>query len=326
MRRREFFSFVGGAAATWPLAVRAQPSSKTIIGFLNSGSSETFAPYVAAFRAGLAEYGHSENSGLTIEFRWADGDYSRLPDLARELVLRRVSLIVATGGISSAQSARAATPNIPIVFTTGFDPVKMGVVSSLNKPDGNMTGVAFLAAELSAKRIDILRQLVPSTSITQLINPNNPNGNVEVADARAAAELVGQSIAVLNVSSERDFDNLAASFARERPDALLISSDPLFITHRHRIIALMAQYAIPAMYGERQIALDGGLLSYGASIADVYRQAGIYAGKILNGAKPADLPILRPIKFELVINMKTAKALGLNIPSALLALADEVIE
>jgi putative tryptophan/tyrosine transport system substrate-binding protein len=325
MRRREFIAVLGGAAS-WPLAMRAQSSAKTVIGFLNSGSAEAFAPYVAAFRAGLAETGYDENRGLVIEFRWADGDYSRLPDLAKELVQRKVSLIVATGGMPSAQSARAATASIPIVFTTGFDPVGMGLVSSLNKPGGNLTGVAFLASELSAKRIDILRQLVPSSPITQLVNPTNPNSATELADARAAAEIAGQSVRALNVSSERDLDDLATNFARERPDALLVAGDPLFVTHRYRIIALTARYAVPAIYSERQIVRDGGLLSYGASIADGYRQAGVYAGKILNGAKPAELPILRPTKFELVINLKTAKALGLTVSPALLALADEVIE
>jgi len=325
MRRRQFLGVVGSAAA-WPLTAHAQQPAMTVIGFLSSASSEAYAPYVAAFRAGLAETGHVENSGLTIEFRWADGQYSRLPALAEELVRRGVSLIVATGGIASAQSARAATSSIPIVFTSGFDPVGMGLVSSLNKPGGNLTGVSFFAAQLSAKRIGILRQLVPSAPIALLINPNNPNAAVELGDAQAAAKLAGQSIAVLNASSERDLSDLAASFDRERPGAILVGSDPFFVTQRHRIIALMARYAIPAMYNERQIVLDGGLLSYGASIAEVYRQAGVYAGKILNGAKPAELPVLQPTRFELVINLKAAKALSLPIPPSLLALADEVIE
>ena len=235
-------------------------------------------------------------------------------------------MIVATGGIASAQAAKAATASIPIVFTSGFDPVGMGLVSSLNNPGGNVTGVSFFAAQLSAKRIGILRQLAPSAPIALLINPNNPNAAVELADARAAAELTGQSIRVLNASSERDLDDLAASFDRERPGALLVGSDPFFVTQRLRMIALMARYAIPAMYNERQIVLDGGLLSYGASIAEAYRQAGVYAGKILNGAKPAKLPVLQPTKFELVINMKTAKALGIEVPISMQMLADEVIE
>ena len=325
MRRRQFLGVVGSAAA-WPLTVHAQQPAMTVIGFLSSASSEAYAPYVAAFRAGLAETGHVENSGLAIEFRWADGQYSRLPALAEELVRRSVSLIVATGGLASAQSARAATSSIPIVFTSGFDPVGMGLVSSLNKPGGNLTGVSFFAAQLSAKRIGILRQLVPSAPIALLINPNNPNAAVELGDAQAAVKLAGQSIGVLNASSERDLGDLAASFDRERPGAILVGSDPFFVTQRHRIIALTARYAIPAMYNERQIVLDGGLLSYGASIAEVYRQAGVYAGKILNGAKPAELPVLQPTKFELVINLKAAKALSLAIPPSLLALADEVIE
>ena len=235
-------------------------------------------------------------------------------------------MIVATGGIASAQAAKAATASIPIVFTSGFDPVGMGLVSSLNNPGGNVTGVSFFAAQLSAKRIGILRQLAPSAPIALLINPNNPNAAVELADARAAAELAGQSIRVLNASSERDLDDLAASFDRERPGALLVGSDPFFVTQRLRMIALMARYAIPAMYDERQIVLDGGLLSYGASIAEAYRQAGVYMGKILNGAKPAELPVLQPTKFELVINMKTAKTLGIEVPISMQMLADEVIE
>jgi putative tryptophan/tyrosine transport system substrate-binding protein len=326
MKRREFITLVGGAAAAWPVAVPAQQPTTTILGFLSSASADAFRPYVAAFRAGLAETGHVEGSSLAIEFRWAAGEYSRLPALAEELVRRGVSLIVATGGIASAQSARAATSTVPIVFTSGFDPVGMGLVSSLNKPGGNLTGVSFFAAQLSAKRIGILRQLAPSAPIALLINPNNPNVAVELADARAAAELAGQSIRVLNASSERDLDNLAASFDRERPGVLLVGSDPFFLAQRHRIIALTARYSIPAMYNERQIVLDGGLLSYGASIAEAYHLAGVYAGKILNGAKPADLPILQPTKFELVINLRTAKALGLVISPALLTLADEVIE
>jgi putative ABC transport system substrate-binding protein len=281
---------------------------------------------VVEFRRGLAETGHVEGGALAIDFRWAEGQYDRLPELAEDLVRREVSLIVATGGIVSAQAARAATASIPIVFTSGFDPVALGLVSSLNKPGGNATGVSFFTAQLSGKRIGILQQLVPSAAIGLLINPKNPNALVETNDARSAAALTGQPIRVLNASSEGDFDDLSASFDRERPGALLVSSDPLFVAQRNRLIGLAAKYAIPAVYGDRQIAADGGLLNYGASIADVYRQVGVYAGKILNGAKPADLPIVQPTRFELIINMKTAKALSLAIPPALLALADEVIE
>jgi putative tryptophan/tyrosine transport system substrate-binding protein len=325
MRRREFIT-VFGTAVAWLPAARGQQPATTVIGFLSSGSPEAFAPYVVEFRRGLAETGRVEGSALAIDFRWAEGQYDRLPELAEGLVRRGVSLIVATGGFVSAQAARAATASIPIVFTSGFDPVRLGLVSSLNKPGGNVTGVSIFASQLAAKRIGILQQLLPSAAIAMLINPSNPNASVELEDARTAAALTGQRIRVLNASSEGDFDDLFASFDRERPSALLVSPDPFFVAQRKRLIGLAAKYAIPAVYGERQIVTDGGLLSYGASIADAYRQVGVYAGKILNGAKPADLPILQPTRFELVINMKTAKALGLAIPPALLALADEVIE
>jgi putative tryptophan/tyrosine transport system substrate-binding protein len=325
MKRREFITVLGAAAA-WPLAARGQQSAITVIGFLSSGSPEAFAPYVVEFRRGLAETGRVEGSALAIDFRWAEGQYDRLPELAEGLVRRGVSLIVATGGFVSAHAARAATASIPIVFTSGFDPVALGLVSSLNKPGGNITGVSIFASQLSAKRIGILQQLLPSTAIAMLVNPSNPNTPVELEDARSAAALTGQPIRVLNASSEGDFDDLFASFDRERPGALLVSADPFFVAQRKRLIGLAAKYAIPAVYGDRQIVTDGGLLSYGASIADAYRQVGVYAGKILDGAKPADLPIVLPTRFELVINMKTAKALSLAIPPALLALADEVIE
>jgi putative tryptophan/tyrosine transport system substrate-binding protein len=325
VKRREFITLLGGAAA-WPFAARAQQPALRVIGFLSSASPDAFAPYVAAFRGGLVETGHVEGNGLAIEFRWAEGQYARLPALAEELVRRGVSLITATGGIMSAQAARAATASIPIVFTSGFDPVAIGLVPSLNKPAGNLTGVSFFAAQLSAKRLGILRELVPSAAIALLMNPRNPNASVELKDARSAAEAVGQSIRVLNASSERELADLSASFDRERPGALLVGSDPFFIAQRNQLIALAARYAIPAVYNERQLVVDGGLLSYGASIAYGYHQAGVYAGKILNGAKPAELPIVQPTRFDLVINLKTARALGLTIPPTLLALADEVIE
>jgi putative tryptophan/tyrosine transport system substrate-binding protein len=251
MKRREFITVLGAAAA-WPLAARGQQSAITVIGFLNSGSPEAFAPYVVEFRRGLAETGRVEGSAIAIDFRWAEGQYDRLPELAEELVRRGVSLIVATGGIVSAQAARTATASIPIVFTSGFDPVALGLVSSLNKPGGNATGVSFFAAQLSGKRIGILQQLVPSAAIALLINPKNPNALVELKDARSAAALTGQPIRVLNASSEGDFDDLAASFDRERPGALLVSSDPFFVAQRNRLIGLAAKYAIPAVYGDRQ--------------------------------------------------------------------------
>jgi putative ABC transport system substrate-binding protein len=246
--------------------------------------------------------------------------------LVEELVRRQVALITATGGIGTAQAARAATASIPIVFTSGFDPVAIGLVPSMNKPTGNVTGISFFAAQLSAKRLGILRELIPSTLIALLMNPSNPNALIELKDAQSAADAFSQPIRVLNVSSDRELDGLSSSFDRERPGALLVSSDAFFVARRTQLIALAARYAIPTMYNERQNVVDGGLLSYGASIADGYRQAGVYAGKILNGAKPADLPIVRPTKFELVINLKTAKALRLEVPPTLLAIADRVIE
>jgi putative tryptophan/tyrosine transport system substrate-binding protein len=324
VKRREFITLLGAAAA-WPLAARAQQAHTPVIGLLNSSSPDPDGERIRAFRRGLSETGYIEGRNVNIEYRWADGHNDRLPAMAADLVRRSVDVIV-TGGTPATLAAKAATTSIPIVFTSGFDPVGMGLVSSLNNPGGNVTGVSFFAAQLSAKRIGILRQLAPSAPIALLINPNNPNAAVELADARAAAELAGQSIRVLNASSERDLDDLAASFDRERPGALLVGSDPFFVTQRLRTIALMARYAIPAMYNERQIVLDGGLLSYGASIAEAYRQAGVYAGKILNGAKPAELPVLQPTKFELVINMKTAKTLGIEVPISMQMLADEVIE
>jgi putative tryptophan/tyrosine transport system substrate-binding protein len=326
MKRREFISVLGGAVAAWPLAAHGQPSATTVIGFLSTGSLQGFAPYVVEFRKGLADTGHIEGSTLVIDFRWAEGQFDRLPELAEELVRRGVSLIVATGGSISAQAAKAATASIPIVFTSGFDPVAVGLVPSLNKPGGNVTGVSIFASQLSAKRVGILRELLPSAAIAMLINPSNPNAPLELEDAKSAEALTGQTIRVLNASSDGDLDILSADFDRKRPGALLVSADPFFVAQRKRLIEIAAKYAIPAVYGDRQIASDGGLLSYGASIADAYRQVGVYAGKILNGAKPADLPILQPTRFELVINMKTAKTLSLAIPPALLALADEVIE
>jgi putative ABC transport system substrate-binding protein len=277
MKRREFITVL--CAAAWPLAARGQQSAITVIGFLNSGSSEGFAPYVVEFRRGLAETGHVEGSALAIDFRWAEGQYDRLPELAKELVRPGVSLIVATGGIQSAQAARALTASIPIIFTSGYDPVAVGLVSSLNKPGGNVTGVSIFASQLSAKRIGILQQLLPSTAITMLVNPRNPNAPVELEDARSAAALTGQTIRVLKASSDGDFDDLSVIFDRERPGALLISPDPFFVAQRKRLISLAQKYAIPAVYGEREIAIDGGLLSYGASIADAYRQVGVMREK-----------------------------------------------
>ena len=326
MRRRGFLAFVGAGATTWPLVGYAQQSPVPVIGFLSSLSPQAAPSFLAAFRAGLSETGYLEGRDVAIEFRWAQGQYDRLPELAAELVQRKVSLIAATGGLGTAQAAKAATTTIPIVFTSGFDPVALGLVASLNKPGGNLTGSSFFAGQLSAKRLEILRSLVPFTSIAMLINPHNPNFAAELKDAEAAATSLGEKIRILNASNSHDFVELSAMLAKEPPSALLVSSDPFLLSQRDEIVALAARYRISAIYNEREFVAAGGLLSYGASIAEGYRQIGLYAGKILNGANPGDLPIIQPTKFDLVINVKAAKALGLVIPDRLLALADEVIE
>jgi putative tryptophan/tyrosine transport system substrate-binding protein len=326
MRRREFITLIASAATVRPLAARAQQSALPVLGFLNSTSAHDSGSLVAAFRTGLSETNYVEGQNLAIEFRWAEGQYARLPMLAAELVRRQVAVIASTGGIGSAQAAKAATASIPIVFTSGFDPVAMGLVASLNKPGGNVTGVSFFAAQLSAKRLDILRDLVPSGEIAMLVNPSYPNFARELKDAESAVSALGQHIRVLNASSDREFDVVSTMLAGERPGALLVSGDPFFFARRDQLVALAARYAIPAMYNEREYVSAGGLISYGASISDGYRQAGTYVGKILQGAKPGDLPIMQATKFELAINLKTAKGLGLAIPDRLLAIADEVIE
>jgi putative tryptophan/tyrosine transport system substrate-binding protein len=326
MRRRDFITLIGGSVAARPLAAYAQQTATPVIGFLSSVSPQAVASFVAAFRAGLSETGYVEGRNVVIEFRWAEGQYDRLPALAAELIRLKVSVIAATGGLGTAQAAKAVTTSIPIVFTSGFDPVALGLVASLNKPGGNVTGASFFSGQLSAKRLDILRSLVPLTSIAMLTNPNNPNFAPELKDAEAAGTSLGQQIRVLNASDNHDFGELSAMLAKEPPGALLVSADPFFLSRRDEIVALAARYRIPAIYAEREFTAVGGLISYGASIADGYRQVGVYVGKILKGANPGDLPIMQPTKFDLVINLKTAKALGLTVPDKLLALADEVIE
>jgi putative tryptophan/tyrosine transport system substrate-binding protein len=326
MRRRDFVTLIGGGAAAWPIAAYAQHPGVPVIGFLSSQSAETTASFLAAFHAGLGEAGYVEGRNLAIEFRWAQGQYNRLPELAAELVRLKVSVIAATGGLGTAQAVEAATTSIPIVFTSGFDPVAVGLVASLNRPGGNVTGTSFFAGQLSAKRLEILHSLVPFTSIAMLVNPSNRNIAQELKDAEAAATSLRQHIRVLNVTDSRDFGGLSATLAKDPPDALLVGSDPFFLARRDEIVAVVARYRIPAIYEEREFAAAGGLISYGASIADGNRQAGLYVGKILKGADPGDLPIMQATKFDLVINVKAAKALGLVVPDKLLALADEVIE
>ena len=322
IRRREFFVIFGSAIA-WPLSAYAQ---QPLIGLLGPGSAETQAFRVAAFRQGLNEIGYVEGQNLTIEYRWAESQFDRLPELAADLVQRGVAVIVAVANVASL-AAKRATTTIPIVFTAGADPVQLGLVANLNRPDGNATGVTFFTLSLEAKKLELLRKLVPTaTVIAVLINPAGPNAKVTLSDVQAAAHAVGQQIQVVNASSERDFDTAIATAVRLGASALFIGADTLFTDGREQLATVIARHAIPAIYSFREFTSAGGLMSYGISFAEVYRQAGIYTGRILKGARPADLPVVRTTKFELVINLKTAQALGLTVPSNLLALADEVIE
>ena len=326
IRRREFIFTLGGAAVAWPLAARAQQTMR-VVGYLSSGSPSAFAPMVAALRRGLNEAGVVEGEHFTIEYRWAEGQYERLSAFAADLVRRQAAVIVATGGSDPALAARKATTTIPIVFTGALDPVRLGLVASLSRPGGNATGVLNIALELEPKRLQILRELVPkATTIAVLLDPNNAGSAVQSKEMEAAARKVGQQIQVFYAGSERDFETAFESMVHSRVGALFVNASPFFTSQRKKLVALAARHAIPASYSFREFAVDGGLMTYGASIPDQHRQAGVYVGRILNGEKPADLPVLQPTKFELVFNLKTAKALGLQIPDKLLALADEVIE
>ena len=326
MKRREFISLLGGMAAS-PFAARAQQPALPVIGYLSSGSLATFAPMVAALRRGLNEVGAVEGQSFAMEFRWAEGQYDRLPAFAADFVRRPVAVIVATGGSDPALVAKTATPTIPIVFTGGLDPVRLGLVASLARPGGNATGTINIATDLNAKRLELLRQLLPTAKIIAVLaNPSVADSEIQVKDVQAAAETVGQQILVFNADSEGDFDTAFKSMVRRGVGALFVNASPFFTSQRKKLVALAARHAMPASYSFREFAVDGGLMTYGASIPDQHRQAGVYAGRILKGEKPADLPVLRPTKFELVININTAKGLGLEIPDRLLALADEVIE
>jgi putative ABC transport system substrate-binding protein len=296
------------------------------IGFLNSASSEGYAPYLAAFRQGLKEAGYIEGQNATIEYRWAEGHYDRLPALAADLVARKVAVIAATS-TPAAQAAKAATATVPIVFTTGGDPIKLGLVASLNRPSGNVTGVSTLITQLGSKRLGLLRELVPSiTLIATLINPNFPDAESQLRDMEAAARALGLQHTILRAGSERDIDTAIATMTQQSGGALDVNVDPFFLARRDQIVALAARHAIPAIYPVRDFALAGGLMSYGTDFADGYRQAGIYTGRVVRGEKPADLPVQRSTKFEFVINFKTAKALGLAVPNSMQLLADEVVE
>jgi putative ABC transport system substrate-binding protein len=327
VKRREFITLLGGAAA-WPLAARAQQATKLpTIGFLNGGSSDAFAPMVAAFRQGLNEAGYVEGQNVAIEFRWAEGRNDRLPALAADLVNRQVAVIAATS-MPAALAAKAATTTIPIVFEGGADPVEFGLVASLNRPGGNVTGVSNFSGSMAAKIFELLHELIPNSSmIAVLVNPTSPSLALSTAkDAEAAGRALGRQIQILNASTADEIDAAFASLTQLGAGALLIGPDVFFNSRRVHLAMLAARYGVPALLNAREFPAAGGLMSYGASITDAYRQTGVYTGKVLKGARPADLPVLQPTKFELVINVRTAKALGLKLPDKLLALADEVIE
>jgi putative ABC transport system substrate-binding protein len=326
MRRRTFLAMVSGSLLTVPLAAQAQQAMR-VIGFLSSRSSDESAALMEAVRRGLGETGYVEGKNLTIEYRWAEGRYDRLAVLASELASRKVAVIVAGGGAVSANAAKGATSQIPIVFVSGADPVKYGLVTSLSRPGGNATGVTMFVGELSLKRLELLRELVPHVGlIGVLINHKSLEADAQSKNMQAAANSISQKIRIVNAGSEDEFDPAFARLSQSRVGALLIDNDPFYDSKRDKLVALAARYKIPTIYVWRDSVVAGGLVSYGASLVDSYRQVGNYAGKILNGAKPGDLPVLQPTKFELVINLKTAKALGLTIPASLLQRADQVIE
>jgi ABC-type uncharacterized transport system substrate-binding protein len=326
LRRREFI-FTLGSAAAWPLAARAQQPAMPVIGFLRNTSRDDSADLLAALHLGLKQTGYVEGKNLAVEYRFADNQLDRLPAMAADLVRRQVAVIVA-GGDASSLAAKAATRTIPVVFSTGFDPIEIGLVTSLSRPGGNVTGVSFFSSvDLAAKRLDLLHQLIPKVAvIAYLMNPNSPIAELELSELRQAAHSLGRQILVLSVGSERELEPAFASLAQQRSVALLVSGHSLFSGLRNRIVALAARQGLPTMHYLREFTAAGGLMSYGASFTDSYRQAGIYAGGILKGAKPADLPVVLPTKFEFVINLTTAKAFGIDVPLSLLARADEVIE
>ena len=328
MKRRDFITLIGGAAAAWPFAARAQQGAMPVIGFLDTRSSDAMANRLREFRRGLKDTGYVEGENVSIEYRWAENQMDRLPALAAELVRRRVALITTSGGPAVAFAAKAATTTIPIVFAVADDPVRLGLVASLSRPDGNLTGINFLVGELTAKRLELLRALVPAaTRVAGLVNPANAtNTETTLRDVEPAARTMGLQIQVLNASTSREIDAAFATIARERPDALFVGNDAFFNARRVQLVLLAGRHGLPAIYRDREFAEAGGLMTYGSNIVDVYRQVGDYAGRILKGAKPADLPVVQPTKFDLVINLLAAGALDLTVPATVLARADEVIE
>jgi putative ABC transport system substrate-binding protein len=326
MRRREFISLLGGTVATWPVAARAQQPKMPLIGLLSSTSADAYASRIAAFRQGLNETGYVEGRNVAIEYRWAAGKYDQLPGMAAELVRRQVDVLVAIT-TPSAFAAKAATTAIPIVFEMGTDPVAAGLIASLSRPGSNLTGVSLLNVELGAKRLEVLHELVPSaTVLAALLNPTNPNAETLSRELQAAADTLGVQLNIFRASTEGDFDTVFAILPRLRAGGLMIGSDPFFNSRSGQLAELAMQHAVPTIYQYRTFAAAGGLISYGGSFTEPFRQTGIYAGRVLKGEKPADLPVQQSAKVELIINLKTAKALGLTVPLSLLGRADEVIE
>ncbi|MDB5579767.1 MAG: putative transport system substrate-binding protein [Bradyrhizobium sp.] len=326
MKRREFIALLGGAAASVPFAAGAQ-APMPVVGFIHGASPSYLGQFVEALRKGLAEQGFVEGQNLAIEYRWAEGHYERLPALATDLVERKVAAILAMGGTDPARAVKAATSTIPIVFVSAADPVKTGLVASLNRPGGNVTGVSLIAAALDEKKLGLLHELVPKTSvIAGLVNPNYPGAKTQADDIQEAARHLGISAIALTAGTDDEIDAAFAEALRQGAGAMLVSSDPFFNSRAGRFVAAAARHSIPVIYPQREYVRGGGMLSYGPDFSDGYRNSGVYVGKILKGAKPAELPVMQPTKFELVINLKTAKALGITVPPTLLATADEVIE
>jgi putative tryptophan/tyrosine transport system substrate-binding protein len=326
MQRRAFITLLGGAAVAWPFSARAQQPAP-VIGFLNSGEPTERAPFIAAFLRGLGEGGYLEGQTVAIEYRWAKGQYQQLPALAAELVRREVAVIAATGGSGPGLAAKAATSTIPIVFSGGGDPVQLGLVESLGHPGGNATGIVNVSVELTSKRLELLHEFVPATSIVGLlVDTDDPSGHTQLTELQHAALALGLHLNVQNVRTDHDFETAFANFVDQRIGALFIADTPLFVTWREKIVALAARHAIPTIYGFREFAAAGGLMSYGAELKDSYRLVGVYVSRILKGEKPSSLPVMQPTTFEFVINLRTAKALGLAVPLSLLGRADELIE
>lgn len=327
MRRRDFIKVIAGSAAAWPLGTQAQQGAMPVIGFMSGRAPEDSAHLVAAFRQGLAETGFVEGQTVTIEFRWAHGDYDRLPALAADLVSRKVAVLVGVGGDVSALAAKKATATIPVVFGMGDDPVKAGIVASFNRPDGNVTGFTVWTSEMESKRLGLLREMVPAVQlIGVLVNPKFPPSSHELSDLELAAKGIGQRLFVASANNDAELDSALASLGQQRVGGFLVTAAPFFDTRLERIVGFAAQNRLPAIYQFREYAVAGGLISYGPNIVESYRNAGLYVGRILKGEKPADLPVLQPTKFDFVINLKTAKTLGLTVPPTLLAEAGEVIE